>query len=90
MTDKEGDITYYFMDVSNFLILKDNAKRKVGEKEIISETMYGNYQKTDGIMFPMSIEFKDSGDNQGQRVTIEKVETNVNVDDSIFKMPTSK
>ncbi len=90
ITDKDGDKTYYFMDVSTYLILKDNAKRKVGEKEILSETLYGNYQKTDGVMFPMSIEFKEVGDNQGQKVTIEKVETNVSVDDSFFKMPTSK
>lgn len=88
--DKDGDLTYYFLDVSNFLILKENSKRKIGEKEIKSETLYGNYQKFDGVMFPMSFEIIDGGGNQGQKVIIEKVETNVTVDDNIFKMPAVK
>lgn len=90
LTDNDGDITYYFLDATSYLILKDNSKRKIGEKEITAETLYGNYQKVDGIMFPMSIEFREVGSDQGQKVTIEKIETNVKVDESIFKMPVTK
>ncbi|MDQ3022556.1 MAG: outer membrane lipoprotein-sorting protein [Bacteroidota bacterium] len=86
LTDKDGDVTYYLIDISTYLILKDSKKRKVGEKEINSETIYGNYQKVDGLMFPMSLEYivVNSG---SQKVTVEKVELNTEVDDSVFKMP---
>lgn len=90
VTDKDGDMTYYFLDVSSYLILKENSKRKIGEKEIKAETLYGNYQKTDGVLFPMSIEFNEIGGDGGQKVTIDQVETNVNVDDSLFIMPAAK
>jgi outer membrane lipoprotein-sorting protein len=87
LTDKDGDVTYYLLDISTYLILQSNSKRKIGEKEIKSETLYGNYQKIEGVMFPMSIEYKEVGRDDGQKETIEKVEINTDVDDSIFKMP---
>lgn len=85
--DKDGDMTYYYIDASNYLLLKDNSKRKIGEKEIKSITLYGNYQKTNGVMYPMSVEYIDGDNVRGQKLTFEKIETNVNVDDNIFKMP---
>ena len=88
--DKEGDMTYYYIDASNYMILKNNSKRKIGEKEIKSKTLYGNYQKINGIMYPMSVEFIDGDDNSGQKLIFEKIETDVNVNDDIFKMPVNK
>ncbi|MBK8552460.1 MAG: hypothetical protein IPL53_15870 [Ignavibacteria bacterium] len=32
VTDKDGDMTYYFLDVSSYLILKENSKRKSRRK----------------------------------------------------------
>ncbi|MEO8209346.1 MAG: hypothetical protein ABI840_02205, partial [bacterium] len=32
LTDKDGDVTYYLIDISTYLILKDSKKRKIGEK----------------------------------------------------------
>lgn len=90
LTDKDGDVTYYYIDASSNLILKQTSKRKVGEKEISNETIYGNYQKIDGIMIPMSIEFKEIGSNNIQITTVEKIELNADIDDEIFEMPDAK
>ncbi len=90
LTDQDGDVTYYFLDTSTYLILKQTTKRKAGEKEINQEVIYGNYQKTNDIMIPMSMEIKDMGNNQTQKITINKIELNPVVDDNIFKMPDSK
>ncbi len=46
----------------------DKKKRKIGEKEVTSQTVYGNYQKIDGIMFPMAYEFRSTDDDQGQKL----------------------
>jgi outer membrane lipoprotein-sorting protein len=50
----------------------------------------GNYQSFDGFMFPMSMEIKTEGTDQSQKASFTKVETDVDVDDSIFKMPETK
>lgn len=90
LTDKDKDISYYYIDASAYVILKQTSKKKIGEKEISDETIYGNYQEVDGIMFPMSIEFREIGTNQIRRTTFEKIEVNVDVDDNIFEMPDAK
>jgi len=90
LTDKDGDVTYYYLDSQSYLILKDAAKRKIKEKEINTETYYGNYKATDGVMFPMAIEFKQPGSSDSQKAVIDKIEINPTVDDSIFKMPADK
>lgn len=87
LTDKDGDITYYYLDAGSYLILKETKKRKIGEKEINSETIFGNYQPTDGVMFAMAVEFREVGQTEGQKGVIEKIETNIEVEDSYFKMP---
>lgn len=87
LTDKDGDITYFYLDTGSYLILKETTKRKIGEKEISSETLYGNYQAVDGVMFAMSMEFREVGATDGQKGIIEKVETNIEIEDSYFKMP---
>jgi outer membrane lipoprotein-sorting protein len=87
LTDKDGDVTYYYLDAGSYLILKETKKRKIGEKEINSETIFGNYQATDGVMFAMAVEFREVGQTEGQKGVIEKIETNIEVEDSYFKMP---
>lgn len=87
LTDNDGDITYYFIDTDTDLLLMSKSKIKIGEKEISTETVYGNYRITDGIMFPMSFEIKSTGDNNRQNISFDKVEINASVDDSIFKLP---
>lgn len=90
LTDKDNDVTYFYLDAGSYLILKETSKRKVGEKEVNSETLYGNYQQIDGVMFAMAIEFREVGSTEGQKGTIDKIETNVVIEDSYFKMPEAK
>lgn len=90
LTDKDNDITYFYIDAGTYLVLKETTKRKIGEKETNSETIFGNYQPVDGVMFAMAMEFREVGSTEGQKGIIEKVETNIVVEDSYFKMPEVK
>ena len=94
LIDKDGDITYYYLDASpgttQYMILKEASKRKIKEKEISTETYYGGYQAVQGVMFPMSMEFKTPGSNDSQKGTMDKIEVNVPIDEAIFKMPEPK
>ena len=90
VTDKDNDVTYYFLDTQSYLILKQSSKRKIKEKEIEQEAFYGNYQPFGGVMMAMSMEIKTKGEDQSQKGTMKTVEINPAVDDSIFVMPEVK
>lgn len=91
LTDKDGDITYYYIDAASNLLIKESAKRKIKEKEISSDVMYGDYRPVDGFLIPFSTEVKSSAGQMGnQNITIEKAELNTPVEDEIFKMPEAK
>jgi len=92
LTDKDGDVTYYFFDVQSYLLLKETSKRKMGEKEASVDVIYGNYKATDGFLYPMSVEIlaPDSPMGGSQKAVIEKIEYNVSLDDSMFPMPEKK
>lgn len=86
VTLKDGNVRYLYLDAENYLELKSAGKMKREGTEYDGETLFSNFQTVDGIVVPFSIEGKLNGQT-GQQITITKVETNVAVDDSMFKMP---
>ena len=84
--EKDGDISYYFIDAENFVIIKMINKTKVDESVVESETYFSNYKEVNGIIIPHSIEQRSNGQSVSQ-VTIEEIEFDVEIDDSIFPMP---
>lgn len=91
LINKDGDKTIYYVDTGLYLILKQVTKRKIKEKEMSTETVFGDYRPEDGYVMPHSLETKPEGSRgDSQKITLEKVEFNIPVDDSIFKMPESK
>jgi hypothetical protein len=91
LTDKENDFTNFYIDADSYLLVKQNDKIKVDTKEITAESILSNYKLVDGVMFPYSIESKSPDNPMGNaKIIIESIETNLTVDDSIFKMPTTK
>lgn len=90
VTDKDNDVTYYFLDSQSYLVLKQSSKRKIKEKEIENDVYFGNYQPFGGVMMAMSMEFKQKGEEHSQKGTMTSVELNPVVDDAIFVMPEVK
>jgi outer membrane lipoprotein-sorting protein len=81
----DGSIEYYYLDAATGLELKRTRRAKQQDKEIEVTTSFGNYKQIDGLMLPFSI--KETQGSVQQQITIEKVETNTTIDDSIFKVP---
>ena len=91
LTDKNNDITNYYIDADSYLVVKQNDKLKFDTKEISSESILSNYKQVNGVMFPFSIESKSPDNPMGNaKIIVESVEINNSVDDSIFKMPATK
>ena len=81
------NVVYYYFDTENNVPIVSETEIKSGEmKGSISQTVFSDYQEVEGVYFPFSINSKMK-DGEGQPVTIEKIEINVVVDDSIFKFP---
>ena len=86
VTKKAGTVEYEFIDAKTFLQVKSTGKRKQMGQEIDYVSTPGNYKAVNGVMIPYSLSQMANG-NPAMDLTIEKVEVNVSIDDSIFKMP---
>jgi hypothetical protein len=87
VTLRSGTVQYILLDADTFIELKTITQRTVRGALVEYETEYGNYEKVDGVYFPMSIESRQRHSNWVGRTTIDKVETNVKVDDAFFAKP---
>lgn len=83
LTLKSGRTMYYFLDSEYYIELKTVGKGILGGQEIETENYYGDYKDVDGMMIPHAIETKNGGQTILQ-MNIEKVETNIEIDSSIF------
>ncbi|HLG35516.1 MAG TPA: outer membrane lipoprotein-sorting protein [Bacteroidia bacterium] len=90
VTLKSGNVVYQYLDATSYLMLKETKKQKFEDKEIESETLYSNYKMVDGINYAYAIEIRQVGESSGQTMTVENVELNLKVDESIFAMPEAK
>lgn len=87
VTDKFGDVTYYYLDTEYFLPFKAEGTRAVRGQEIEFESSIGDYKKVGDLLIPFSTENRAKGSEQGQSITFEKVELNVDLDDAEFVKP---
>ena len=81
MTDKDAKETTFFIDPSNYYIIKQTEKIKANGKEMESVATFSNYKKTaEGVVFPMTVSA-----NFGE-MEITKIEINPAIDETIFKI----
>lgn len=89
LTLKNGDLRYYYLDADSFLELKIETQRVIRGAVQYRDTLYGDYEKVDGIYFPFALDSGSKGDPNRINVTVEKVEVNIPLDDSLFSVPAS-
>jgi len=87
VTLKNGDVKTMYLDADSYLEIKEEGKRTVRGTDQETESSIADYREVNGLMFPFAMESGVKGSPQKQKLTIEKVELNVPVDDSVFKMP---
>jgi hypothetical protein len=87
LTNKQGDISFFFFEVSTSLLLKWEGLRKVANKDIPWESFFHDFREVNGLKYPFLIESDAPGTDQTQRITAEKIEINIPIDDSRFGKP---
>src|SRR5206468_1552545 len=88
VTLKNGDIIYYLLDPDTFLEIRTERQTFIrgSIRESIQEL--GSYKQVNGVYFPFSVDSgPKSNPNARARVTFTNIEANVEIPDSLFKMP---
>lgn len=80
VTNSKGDVTNYFIDAKTYQLIKTIGKVSVNGQDMDVETSFSDYKQTaDGFWFPYSITTMNG------TVSFDSIETNVAVDENIFK-----
>ena len=90
VTLKNGDIVYMYLDPDTFIEIRSERQQFIRGAVRETQTDLGSYKQVEGVFFPFSISSgpKNRPDQKGT-VTIDKMEANVNVPDTEFKMPSA-
>ncbi len=87
VTLKNGDVQTIYIDGDSFLTIREEMKRTVRGTDQDFESSIGDYKEVNGIIFPFAVESGVKGGSEKEKITVSKIELNVPVEDSIFKMP---
>jgi hypothetical protein len=90
LTLKNGDVRYYFLDADSFLEIKMENQSNIRGAVVFTENYYGDYEQVNGLYFTFAFESGQKGSQERAKFTVEKVELNVPLDDSLFAMPVTK
>ena len=87
MTDSDGVESFNYFDSATMLLIMQKTYIPDGEYagEAV-ETYFSNYQENDGLWVPTLTESKSRGTTQ-LSITINKVEYNLELDESVFAFP---
>jgi hypothetical protein len=87
---KNGDVRLYFLDTDSFLELKIETQSNIRGTVQYSETYYGDYEEVKGLYYPFAFEGGAKGDTNRVKYSVEKMEINVPIEDSVFTLPVAK
>jgi outer membrane lipoprotein-sorting protein len=87
LTNRNGDVSYYFFDASTHLLLKWQGIRKLGDKEVPWVSFFRDFREVNGLKYPFLIESEEVGSENTQKITAEKIELNVSIDETRFGKP---
>jgi outer membrane lipoprotein-sorting protein len=87
LTTKNGDIRYYLFDTTSFLLLKWEGKRHFEGRELPIESYFRDYRDVEGLKFAFEIASGASASDLSQKIIIDKIELNPQIDDADFAKP---
>ena len=90
VTLKNGDIEYFDLDPDTYLEIRRESQEFIRGSVKEQVTEYGSYKPVADVMYPFSMAIWPKSDpTQALTVTIDKVEVNVPLAESVFVVPPS-
>jgi hypothetical protein len=89
LTNRNGIVSYFSFDASSGLLLRYVGTRQLEGKDVPWESYFRDYREVAGVKYPFVIESSAPGTDQIQKITAEKIEVNIHIDESHFGKPTA-
>jgi outer membrane lipoprotein-sorting protein len=89
LTTKNGDVRFYLFDADSFHLLKWEGQRKYEGKELPVESYFSDYREVGGLKFAFAIDSGSSATEISQKIRIEKIELNPQLNDAEFTKPST-
>jgi outer membrane lipoprotein-sorting protein len=89
LTTKNGDVRSYLFDANSLLLLKWEGERKYEAQKIPVESYFSDYREVGGLKFAFAIDSGSSATDITQKIRIEKIELNPELNDAEFAKPST-
>jgi len=87
LTNRDGEVSYFFFDASTHLLLKWQGTRKLGDKDVPWISFFRDFREVNALKYPFLIESQELGAENTQKIAAEKIELNVPIEEARFGKP---
>jgi hypothetical protein len=87
VTHKDGQVSSYSFDAKTFLLAKWSGTETVNGETVTHETLFHDYRDVGGLKFAFELVSSTSGSDVTQRIVVEKIEVDPQVDEAHFGKP---
>jgi hypothetical protein len=87
VTHKDGQISSYSFDTKTFLLAKWSGAETVNGEVVTHETLFHDYRDVGGLKFAFELVSGTSGSDVTQRIVVEKIEVDPQIDETHFGKP---
>ncbi len=81
----DNKTTTYFINVADYILIKSVTPREMQGQQVEVDTFYSDFKEVNGLKFAMTRTQKVMGQDFAS-IKLDKIELNVTIDESIFKM----
>jgi hypothetical protein len=86
---KSGAVRYEYIDTKTHYELRTDSTRLIRGRDVPFVTTFGDHKKSDGVLFPRTLEMSTEGRPGRLRVVVDSVEVNPSLGDDRFRRPKS-
>ena len=87
LTNRNGEISYFFFDATSHLVLECQGIRQFDGKDIPWVTFFRDFREVKGLKYPFLIEYEEPGTENAHKITADKIEVNVPIEEARFGKP---
>jgi outer membrane lipoprotein-sorting protein len=87
VTLASGGVRYDYIDAKSMNLVRTESTRQVRGRPVQIQTTFGDFKKTDGLLFPRFVEVAAAGRPNKMRIDVESIEVNPSLSDARFAMP---
>ncbi|BDG10825.1 LolA-like protein [Anaeromyxobacter paludicola] len=84
VTSRDGEVRHVWVDAKSYLDVKVEGSRRIDGKVRPVFTYLRDYRAVDGLLFPMALETTVEGAPGSEKLTVERVAVNPELDDARF------